>query len=114
MPFLSIRTNKSLDQSTQAALLQKSSQLVSELLNKPETYVMVTITESTPMLFSGTDENCAYLELKSISLAENECQDFSNALCSLISDEIAIETSRIYIEFSNAQRHLWGWNSKTF
>ena len=114
MPYLSIQTNKSLDKSTQDALLQKASKLVSELLNKPETYVMVAITDSRPMMFSSTDENCAYLELKSIALPENSCQDFSHALCSLICDEIAIEKSRIYIEFSNAQRHLWGWNSTTF
>ena len=114
MPYLSIQTNKSLDKSAQATLCQKVSNLVSELLKKPESYVMVAITDSIPMLFSGTDEACAYLELKSIGLPENSCQDFSNALCSLVNDEIAIEKSRIYIEFSNAERHLWGWNSTTF
>jgi len=114
MPYLTIQTNESLDKPTQDALLEKVSKLVSELLNKPETYVMVAISDSRPMLFSGSDEACAYLELKSIGLPENSCQDFSNALCSLINDEISIEKSRIYIEFSNAERHLWGWNSSTF
>ena len=114
MPYLCIQTNKSLDKSTQDTLLQKVSKLVSEMLKKPETYVMVAIADSRPMLFSGSDEACAYLELKSIGLPENSCQDFSNALCSLIHDEISIEKSRIYIEFSNAERHMWGWNSSTF
>ena len=114
MPYLSIQTNKPLDKLTQETLLKKASKLVSELLNKPETYVMVAISASSPMLFAGTHETCAYLELKSIRLPEDSSQDYSNALCSLISDEIDIEKSRVYIEFSNAERHLWGWKGTTF
>ncbi len=32
----------------------------------------------------------------------------------LVSAEIAVETARIYIEFSDAARKMWGWDKGTF
>ena len=38
----------------------------------------------------------------------------SNRLSSMISESLNIEKDRIYIEFQESERHLWGWNGKTF
>ncbi|MCU7855695.1 MAG: hypothetical protein KZQ79_08400, partial [Candidatus Thiodiazotropha sp. (ex Lucinoma borealis)] len=40
--------------------------------------------------------------------------EFSQILCDLIQQQLHIPKQRIYIEFSNAERHLWGWNAGTF
>lgn len=113
MPYLSIQTNTPTSDSAGQALLKKTSKLVSQQLGKPESYVMVALPAATPMLFAGSDEASAYLQLKSIDLDEKTTTGLSNALCSLISAELGISQDRVYIEFSNAQRHLWGWNGAT-
>ena len=114
MPYLKIQTNQTLDNSSQKALLKKASATVSEQLGKPENYVMVAIDPPRPMLFAGSNAPTAYLELKSIGLPSSDTTNISAALCELVAKELSIEQNRIYIEFSNAERNMWGWNRATF
>ncbi len=114
MPLLKIHTNQPLDDAAQTALLQKASAKVAELLGKPERYVMITLDAGQAMLFAGNNAPLAYLELKSIGLPDDATASLSAALCQLISEELAIAQDRIYIEFTNAGRHLWGWDGHTF
>ena len=114
MPYLKIQTNQVLDQTAQKALLKKASAIVSAQLGKPVDYVMVALDPPRPMMFAGNDEPTAYLELKSIGLSPSNTSDFSAALCELIAQELSINKNRIYIEFTNSERSMWGWNSATF
>lgn len=114
MPYLKIQTNQPLDEITQQTVLKKASATVAELLGKPENYVMVTLQPAQAMLFAGTDGPLAYLELKSIGLPEAATKDLSDSLCTLMAQELNIEKNRIYIEFADAPRHMWGWDGGTF
>ena len=114
MPYLKIQTNKVLDESAQNALLKKASATVSAQLGKPVDYIMVAIDPPRPMMFAGSDGPTAYLELKSIGLSQANTTDFSAALCNLIADELSIDKDRVYIEFANSERNMWGWNGATF
>ena len=112
MPLLNIKTNTSIDDKQQLA--KKASSTVADILGKPESYVMVVVDDNQALIFAGSEEPAAYLELKSINLPESETAQISSALCSLVNDQLGIDTGRTYIEFSNAQRHMWGWNGATF
>jgi len=114
MPYLQIRTNQAIATDDQASLLKSLSATVAELLGKPERYVMVSLEQGQAMLFAGDDAPCAYLELKSIGLPEGNTADLSANLCVLLNDELGIPPERIYIEFADAARHMWGWNGATF
>lgn len=114
MPYLSIQTNQKLNQQDSAEILKKVSQGTAEILGKPESYVMVSLQASVPMCFAGTEDAAAYVQLKSLGLPESSTADFSQALCSLLQSVIAVNPDRIYIEFSGPDRHMWGWNNKTF
>lgn len=112
MPLLRISTNTHCDD--HAALLQQASAAVAEMLGKPENYVMVEINDKLSMCFAGTSEPLAYLELKSIGLPESRTAEFSNTLCTLLGPVLGVAAERIYIEFADAPRKLWGWNGGTF
>jgi len=114
MPFLNIRTNQQLAESAAKSLASKASARVAELLGKPEAYVMVSVETGANMLFAGSDEPLAYLELKSIGLPRSITASASQALCDLVAGETGVATNRIYIEFADAPRHMWGWNGGTF
>jgi phenylpyruvate tautomerase len=114
VPYLAIQTNKEFDPTSGQRLMKLASQTVSELLGKPESYVMVALVPPIPMIFAGNDEPLAYLELKSIGLPEKATATLSNALCALIHDNLGIAKERIYIEFADAKRTQWGWNGGTF
>lgn len=114
MPYLLIRTNHPIPASEQPPLLARCSANVAEALGKPERYVMVSLETDTAMLFGGDDSPCAYLELKSIGLPEARTAEFSSLLCELVERELNIPAERTYIEFADAARHMWGWNTGTF
>jgi phenylpyruvate tautomerase PptA (4-oxalocrotonate tautomerase family) len=114
MPYLCIQTNVSVSDNQSPTLLKKISASVAEMLGKPESYVMVALESATPLVFGGSDQPAAYLQLKSLGLPESATEEFSRFLCELMQSELTIPVERIYIEFSGPQRHMWGWNNKTF
>lgn len=114
MPFLKIQTNRPLPEADAKALATRSSAVVAEQLGKPERYVMTSVETNPAMQFAGSDEPLAYMELKSIGLPETITADVSQALCKLVSGETGISTDRIYIEFTDAPRKMWGWDGGTF
>jgi len=114
MPLLSIQTNIALNASRQRELLHSLSSTTAEMLGKPERYVMVCLQTESSMLFAGTDAPLAYVELKSLGLPENRTAEFSTRLCEVIHLEAGISPDRIYLEFSAAERHMWGWDGRTF
>ncbi len=114
MPFLSIATNQTATAAQRDSLLRLASAMVAEQLGKPERYVMVDWRHNPHMLFAGSDAPVAYLELKSIGLPGAATEAISAALCALMNEQLGIPADRIYIEFADAARHMWGWNGATF
>ncbi|MEL0583643.1 MAG: phenylpyruvate tautomerase MIF-related protein [Candidatus Thiodiazotropha sp. (ex. Lucinoma kazani)] len=114
MPLLKITTNQVVDPDDLTSFTKLASTTVAKMLGKPETYVMVSLEMNPHMLFAGSPATLAYLELKSIGMPTQKTTEFSQILCDLIQQQLHIPKQRIYIEFSNAERHLWGWNAGTF
>lgn len=111
MPVLSIESNRPLlgDNS-----LNVISSAVANMLEKPENYVMVKYQHNPDMLFAGTNEAVAFLELKSLALPENKTALFSANLVEVMHDELGVPAERLYIEFTSPDRHMFGWNGGTF
>lgn len=112
MPLLEIFTNTVVD--NEQVIAARASKLATEILNKPESYVMVRIQTEQALLFAGSNEPAALVQLKSLDLPEKNTQEFSSRICNFISSEFDINSARIYIEFSNPERHMWGWDKHTF
>ena len=114
MPFLRIQTNQPLAAQASGALAQTASAKVAEILGKPESYVMVSVEYNPAMTFGGSTQPLAYLELKSIGLPESMTGPASAALCELVNSATGIDPARVYIEFTDAPRKMWGWDGGTF
>lgn len=114
MPHLIIQTNQTVPEEKKEGLLPAASQLVTNGLGKPESYVMVTLQDRCPMCFAGTSEPTAYLELKSIGLPASRTKELSSMLCSFVEEQLGIPGDRVYIEFADAARDMWGWAGGTF
>lgn len=111
MPLISIETNQTLKD---ANTLKTISSTIAVLLEKPESYVMLKFEHNSNMLFAGNNEPLAHLKIKSLGLPEDQTEAFSKTLCEVMQQHFYISADRVYIEFANPQRHLWGWNSSTF
>ncbi len=112
MPLIQINTSsKSVVEN--ADMFQKEiSKIIAELTEKPEHYVMTMLQRDTKMTFSGSDEPCCFIQVKSIgSLTPSR---MSKSLCELIASKTNITKDRIYIEFIDVKASNWGFNCSTF
>lgn len=114
MPLLKIQTNVNLDGTEKHRVISSLSAVTAEALGKPERYVMVILETDMPMQFAADRSGTIYAELKSIGLPENRTKELSATLCASLAEAMTVPAERIYIEFSNAERHMWGWNGTTF
>lgn len=112
MPYLHVHTNVEVPEAD--AFLAKCSRTVAEALGKPESYVMVELSTARPMMFAGSTEPLAYMELKSLGMPAHATAELSARLCGFIEQELGISQGRVYIEFSGPERHMWGWDGGTF
>ncbi len=112
MPSLIIHTNVEIAE--KAAFLSRCSSETANMLGKPESYVMVEVSDHRPMLFGGTDAPLAFVELKSLGLTTDQTAELSTRLCALLNNELGIDPARIYIEFAAPERAMFGWNGGTF
>jgi phenylpyruvate tautomerase len=114
MPYLKIQTNLPLSRKAERAVLRTASTLVAEELDKPEEYVMLALQANTPMLFAGSDDPVAFLELKAIGLPARKTRRLSEALCKLVEVHLGIPPDRVYVKFITVPRGMWGWKGNTF
>jgi phenylpyruvate tautomerase PptA (4-oxalocrotonate tautomerase family) len=114
MPFVSVETNLAIDTEKRKQFCKALSSAAAQAVGKPEQYVMALIRSDATLTFGGSEEPAAFVELKSIALAEAALKEISRRLCTLIEQELGVPPARIYIEFTSASGAWWGWNGSTF
>lgn len=114
MPYLKIQTNLPLSRKAERTVMKSASALVAGELAKPEEFVMVALQDDTHMLFAGTDDPVAFLELKAIGLPARKTRTLSQKLCQLIEEHLGIPPNRVYVKFIDVRRGMWGWKGDTF
>jgi len=112
MPYLHVHTN--IEVADKAAFLQRCSQTAAAALGKPESYVMVELSDNRPMLFGGSNAPLAFVKLASLGLPSSKTAELSATLCGLLGDLLGVPAARIYIDFAAPERSMFGWNGGTF
>ncbi len=112
MPVFQVNTNVSI--ADKDGFLADVSSFVASRLGKPESYVMIQVSDNQTMSFAGTSAPLAFCELKSLGLNSSQTKELSQQLCDFFSTKLGIEPSRIYIEFSSPERSMFGWNGGVF
>jgi hypothetical protein len=75
---------------------------------------MVRVNFGESIFFAGTDEPALFTELFSIGPSAMDAPTLSFALCKFLSERLGISPKRIYLNFHDAPREMWGWNGSTF
>lgn len=112
MPYFAITTNKRASGEQKDETLKAMHKLVAKELGKPDQYIMTAIKDQVSMHFGNADEPLAFVEFKSIGLPDT--QKLSATICDFIYEHLQIDLDRIYIEFTDEPRNMFGYNRKTF
>ena len=116
MPTFILHYNLPNIKSNKLGVLQGCARsILSEEIGKSPDFVLTMINFCENMSFGDSPAYCAFVEVKNVGKINPEITSLiSKRLCSLISDFLEIEEEKIYIEFQESERHLWGWDGKTF
>ena len=116
MPLLNLFSSANQpDEAALSLMLKSLSSLLARELSKPERYVMVGLAPRLQMSFAGTREPACYAELKNVGqLSPEKVEHLSEVLCDAIAKALGVARDRIYIEFTNADGALWGFDGGTF
>lgn len=116
MPLLNLFSSAPEPQEPALSQMLKSfSNVLAHELGKPERYVMVGLAPRMQMSFAGSREPACYAELKNVGeLDQDKVEHLSEVLCEAIAKALALPRNRIYIEFTNADGALWGFDGGTF
>lgn len=113
MPFINTKVNRTLDDKTREAVKTRLGQAVT-LLNKSESWLMVSFDENCPMYFKGkSDEPMAFCDVQLFGKATGEAYDKMTAeVTKILSEELNIAPAQIYVKYAEVAH--WGWNGSNF
>jgi hypothetical protein len=114
MPFLSIAASVEILPESRDLLLREASKAVAAGTGKPERYVLVKIEGGQPLLFAGSEEPSAFLEVKSIGFPGSGVKELTRSLCDLVTGRLGVPGNRIYIVFEDIKGAMWGHDGETF
>ena len=115
MPTAIVTTSAVGDKLKDSEFAAQLSKIVAETVRKPEQYVMTQVNTSQVMTYAGTQEPCAFVRIVSIgNLDAGSNKNISARVCGLIETVYGVDPVRVYIEFVDSERHMFGWNGSTF
>lgn len=112
MPILRIETNQDLTDEQKQQLLEKSTDMLCRVLDKPKTFMMVYIDAGCCMLFEGSADPAALIQLRLFAFDEEKVPAIIADITDFIHQELAVEPSRQYIQLTEMKTALFGWNGK--
>ena len=75
----------------------------------------VILNGSQKMSFGGDSKApCLYARLASLGLDESKTEEFSSKLMNTFESELGTPKNRTYIQFQSPERHMFGFDAKTF
>jgi len=115
MPLVRIQTNISLDDSVKDNLMRSISFNVSEILQKPESYMMIIIEPDVSMTMSILSDPTAFIEVRSVgALTPEDAANLSGKLSEIMGVEAGVGAGRIYVNCFGVPGDMWGFDGRTF
>jgi phenylpyruvate tautomerase len=97
------------------ALLSELSRTLADHFQKSEEWVMTCLVPGIAMTFAGTGDPACFAAVKNVGkLSPDRAVALSSDLCTRLSRGLGVPAARIYVEFTEAEGRLWGWNGETF
>ena len=109
MPFINVKTNTAVPKDKETAIKSALGQAITAIPGKSETWLMVGIEPEYTLYFQGTDEPAAMVDVSIYGSASSSAlSNLTGKISSILSAELSIPLSRIYVKYS--QTPDWGWN----
>jgi phenylpyruvate tautomerase len=114
MPLMTIRSAATIDDTAVNSMLSVCSAKLAELLAQPEAYVMTLFDRPASMTMAGTAGLCCLVEIRSVvQLSSDQTRAMAQAFCPLLAEHLGVPPNRIFLNFTDFPRTMWGFNGST-
>lgn len=113
MPFITLKTNKNIDEESKKYLKNQFGNLITLLPGKSEEWLMVSLDGNLDMYFKGTNAPLCMVEVKTYGEnTKKSMEDFTSNITVLVSKVLNIKPERIYISYFSTPN--WGFDGSNF
>lgn len=113
MPFIDCRVTQKLTDAQKEKLKTAFGKSVS-LLHKPESYLMVGITDDYSLCFAGEKlEKGAYVSISVFGkVASSDSEKMTEAVCAILNETLGIDGNCVYVTYHGVEN--WGYDGGNF
>ena len=113
MPFISVKTNQSINSATESNLKNKFAEAI-KIIGKTEDWLMLEFQGERSMYFRGSNnEGIAFVEIKMFGKpCKLAFDEMTKEVTRIISVELDIPQSNIYVKYDPVD--IWGYNGINF
>ena len=113
MPFIDLKTNKSLTDKDIQAVKADLGSAITAIRGKSEAWLMVKAEGECNMFFKGESDPCAMFEVSIFGNASDaEFDDLTGRICKISEERLGVPASRTYVKYAEVK--TWGWNNMNF
>ena len=114
MPLMTIRSAAKIDDTAVSSMLSACSAKLAELLSQPEAYVMTLFERPVAMTMAGAGNPCCLVEVRSVvELSSDQTRAMAQAFCPLLAEHLGVPANRIFLNFTDFRKAMWGFNGST-
>ncbi len=115
MPLIRVQTNVSANRATIDSLIKSLSFNTAEILNKPESYMMIIVEPDTAMAMSLLTDPTAFIEVRAVGeISEENAKNLCGKLSEILGKELGVGAGRIYVNCVSVPGEMWGFDGRTF
>lgn len=112
MPFINVKTNKTLTPANKLEVKAELGEAISLFPGKSENWLMCEIEDGKAMFFGGSDAPCVFAEVKLFGSVNDACaENFTAKFCDIMAG-FGIPANRVYVRYEGGTS--WGWNNSNF
>jgi phenylpyruvate tautomerase PptA (4-oxalocrotonate tautomerase family) len=112
MPVMRIETNQSLSQEATTDLMKAATDMLCRVLEKPKTFMMVSVDSGCRMMFDGSTDPCAFVQLRLFAVSDDDAPGIIHQISDFISEALDVKADRQYIQLMEMKPSHFGWNGK--
>lgn len=113
MPFIDVKLSKKITDEEKELLKSDLGKSVS-IMHKPESYLMVGISDGYDLYFAGNKlANGAYVSVSAFGKVNpSDTQKMTESICAILSKRFSVAGKDVYVTYAGVEN--WGWNGGNF
>ncbi len=113
MPFIDVKLSKKITDGEKDLLKSDLGKAIS-VMHKPESYLMVGISDGYDLYFAGNKlANGAFVSVSVFGKANaSDTEKMTESICGILEKRFSVAGSDVYVTYTDVEN--WGWNKSNF